>query len=58
MKKYTEIKDISNLQENGIANYACSFKVEGVGLQNINSRIKPANKIIQELYPELVKWAD
>jgi starch phosphorylase len=44
--------------ENGITNYTCSFKVEGYGLQNINARIKPANKIVQDLYPELVKWAE
>ena len=44
--------------ENGIANYTCSFKVEGHGLQNLNARIKPANSIVQDLHQELVKWAE
>jgi len=39
-----------------IANYECSFKIEGYGLQNINARIKPADGNIQDLHPELVKW--
>ena len=49
-----------NLQtkENTTSNYQCSFEIEGYGLQNINIRIKPANKIVQDLHPELVKWAE
>jgi len=27
-------------------------------LQSINVRIKPADEIIQDLYPQLVKWAE
>lgn len=38
--------------------YQCSFIIDGYGLQNINVRIKPANEIVQELHPELVKWAE
>ena len=45
-------------RENATSNYQCSFEIEGYGLQNINVRIKPANKIVQDLYPELVKWAE
>jgi starch phosphorylase len=41
-----------------LASYTCSFEVEGFGLQNINARIRPANKIVQDLHPELVKWKE
>jgi len=44
--------------ENQIARYKCSFEVEGYGLQDINVRIKPANEIVQDLHPELIKWAE
>ncbi|HUW20053.1 MAG TPA: alpha-glucan family phosphorylase [Sedimentisphaerales bacterium] len=40
------------------ANYACSFEIEGYGLQHINARIKPANETVQDLHPELVKWKE
>jgi starch phosphorylase len=40
------------------ADYTCSFKIEDYGLQNVNIRIKPADKIVQDLHPELVKWAE
>ncbi|HUT30722.1 MAG TPA: alpha-glucan family phosphorylase [Sedimentisphaerales bacterium] len=48
------------LQDNqsGLANFVCSFETEGYGLQNINVRLKPANKIVRDLHPELVKWAE
>jgi starch phosphorylase len=44
--------------EDTIANYACSFEIEGYGLQNMNARVRPANKIVQDLHPQLVKWAE
>lgn len=40
------------------ADYLCSLEIEGYGLQNINVRIRPANKIVQDLHPELVKWKE
>jgi len=40
------------------ADYSCSFEIEGYGLQNVNVRVRPANKIVQDLHPELVKWAE
>jgi starch phosphorylase len=39
------------------AYYECSLAIEGYGLQQINVRIKPANETLQDIYPELVKWA-
>lgn len=45
-------------KSDGSADFTCSFKIEDYGLQNINIRIKPANKIVQDLHPELVKWAE
>jgi starch phosphorylase len=44
--------------KNQIARYKCSFEVEGYGLQDINVRIRPANEIVQDLHPELIKWAE
>jgi starch phosphorylase len=44
--------------QSGLTDYLCSFEIEGYGLQNINVRIKPANKIVQDLHPEMVKWAE
>jgi starch phosphorylase len=44
--------------ENAVAHYQCSFQIEGYGLQNINVRIRPENKIVQDLHPELIKWKD
>jgi glucan phosphorylase len=40
-----------------LAHYECSRAIEGYGVQQINVRIKPANETIQDLHPELVKWA-
>ena len=39
-----------------LCRYKCDFEIEGYGLQNINARIRPANEIIQDLHPELIKW--
>lgn len=38
--------------------YECSFKIEGYGPQDINIRVRPADKIVENLHPELIKWAD
>jgi starch phosphorylase len=45
-------------RKDALADYTCSFELEGYGLQNINVRIKPANRIVQDLHPELVKWKE
>ena len=44
--------------QNPTSHYQCSFEIEGYGLQGINVRIKPANEIVRDLHPELVKWAE
>jgi starch phosphorylase len=38
--------------------YNGSFSIEGYGLQNINVRIIPANDIVRDIHPELIKWKD
>jgi starch phosphorylase len=38
--------------------YQCLFEIEGLGIQNINVRVRPANVIIQDLHPELIKWKE
>ena len=40
------------------AEYKCRFEIEGYGLQAINIRVRPANKIIQDLHPEMILWAE
>lgn len=42
----------------GAGRYRCSFVIEGYGLQNLNVRLKPADALVEDLHPELVKWAD
>jgi starch phosphorylase len=37
--------------------FECEFDMAGRGLFSLNARIKPASPILQDLYPELVKWA-
>lgn len=39
-------------------NYTYPLELEGFGPQSLNVRIKPANQIIQDIHPELVKWMD
>jgi hypothetical protein len=38
--------------------YRCVFEVEGFGIQNLNVRVKPADEIVRDLHPELVKWKE
>lgn len=45
-------------KKNGEGHYTCSFKIDGYGPQNINARVRPANDIVGNLHPELIKWAD
>ena len=37
--------------------FECELDMAGRGLFSVNARIKPASPILQDLYPELVKWA-
>ncbi|MDO8301714.1 MAG: alpha-glucan family phosphorylase, partial [Sedimentisphaerales bacterium] len=45
-------------KEGGDAQYKCTFSLTGYGLQNINVRVKPADKTIENLHPEMLKWID
>lgn len=44
--------------QDGVMHYKYSLKIEGDGSQSLNVRIKPANKIVQDIHPELIKWKD
>lgn len=44
-------------KESGEGHYACSFHIQGYGIQGVNVRIKPAGQFVEELHPELIKWA-
>ncbi len=37
--------------------YTCAFNLEGHGLLNMNARLRPADPVLQDLHPELIKWA-
>ncbi len=37
--------------------FGCSFEIAGRGQLSMNARIKPASPILQDLYPDLMKWA-
>jgi starch phosphorylase len=37
--------------------YGCDLDIAGRGLASLNARIRPSAPIVQDLYPELVKWA-
>jgi starch phosphorylase len=37
--------------------FACTLEITGRGLLSLNARIKPADPILQDLYSDLVKWA-
>ncbi|MHC5059601.1 MAG: alpha-glucan family phosphorylase [Planctomycetota bacterium] len=42
-------------RQNGVMNFGYNLKIEGYGTQSLNVRIKPANDIIQDIHPELIK---
>lgn len=44
--------------KDGVTYYRHSLKIEGYGTQSLNVRIKPANDIVQDIHPELIKWKD
>jgi starch phosphorylase len=37
--------------------FGCAFDIAGRGQLSMNARIRPASPILQDLYPDLVKWA-
>jgi len=37
--------------------FECTVEATGRGLLSMNARIKPSDPILQDLYPDLVKWA-
>jgi len=41
----------------GLARYQGSFQIKGYGKQTLNARIRPADPVVQDLHPELIKWA-
>ncbi|TFG46166.1 MAG: alpha-glucan family phosphorylase, partial [Candidatus Brocadiia bacterium] len=43
-------------RKGALAHYQCSFDIKQCGLQNINVRVKPADTILQDLHPEMIKW--
>ncbi len=42
----------------GVTYYNGFFEIERYGVQSLNVRVKPANEIIQNMHPELIKWKD
>jgi len=42
----------------GIGHYRYTLKVKGYGSQSMNVRLIPANPILQDIHPELIKWKD
>lgn len=58
LENNTVYKIIPMLAADNPNEYKCSFEIEGYGLQNINIRLRPSNKTIQDLHPEMIKWAD
>ncbi|MCX5644078.1 MAG: alpha-glucan family phosphorylase [Phycisphaerae bacterium] len=38
--------------------FECSFVIAGRGQLSMNARVRPASPILQDLYPDLTKWAE
>ena len=49
--------EISNQNED-ITCYQYALEIEGYGSQALNVRIKPADEIVCDIHPELIKWKD
>jgi len=45
-------------KQGDITYYEHSLDIEGYGSQSLNVRIKPANTIVADIHPELIKWKD
>jgi hypothetical protein len=37
--------------------YTCSFDIAEHGLLSMNARVRPLDPVLQDLHPELIKWA-
>jgi glycogen phosphorylase len=37
--------------------YGCVFEIAGRGPLSLNARLRPAAPVLQDLYPDLIKWA-
>jgi starch phosphorylase len=37
--------------------YMCTFEIAEHGLLGMNARLRPADAVLQDLHPELIKWA-
>ena len=48
----------STQARDGLMYYRYSLELAGYGPQGLNVRIKPANDIVQDIHPELIKWKD
>ncbi len=57
-KTYKILPMESTHSQGGITYYKYSLELKGYGTQSLNVRIKPANEIIQDIRPELIKWKD
>ena len=45
-------------RQNNTVYYEHLLEIERYGAQKLNVRIKPANEIVQDIHPELIKWKD
>ncbi|MBN1359077.1 MAG: alpha-glucan family phosphorylase [Sedimentisphaerales bacterium] len=43
--------------EGSSRSYTCSFDIAEHGLLSMNVRVRPADLVLQDLHPELIKWA-
>ena len=57
-KTYKILPMESTHSRGGVTSYKYSLELEGYGAQSLNVRIQPANEIIQDIRPELIKWKD
>lgn len=49
--------ELSHSQDN-ITFYRLKLEFEGYGSQSLNVRIRPADEIVRDSHPELIKWKD
>jgi starch phosphorylase len=45
-------------QQDGKAYYSTKFAIKGYGLQSFNVRVRPANPLVVDCNPELIKWKE
>ncbi len=44
--------------ENDVMYFEYALEIEGYGVQCLNVRVIPANEIVRDIHPELIKWKD